>query len=91
MPRRSCLLVATAFVVAAGPVAEAPRPPPTRTLEFLVAEEIDGAIIQVLTEFVDTNGSELKGIPGMAYRSAYLLSAPFQRTNCVPLEGDCDD
>ncbi|MBA3250949.1 MAG: hypothetical protein H0T66_11755 [Geodermatophilaceae bacterium] len=56
-----------------------------------MAEEIDGAIIQVLTEFVDANGSELKGIPGMAYRSPYRLSAPLQRTNCVALEGDCDD
>lgn len=40
-------------------------------------------------ELVEVGELVLKGLPDDAYLQAYLSSAPFVRTDCVPDSGDC--
>ena len=42
-------------------------------------------------EIVDTVDEVLKGLPNEVYLVAYLMSAPFQRTDCIPTETDCEN
>ena len=40
-------------------------------------------------EIVEVNDVVLKGLPNEVYLHAYLMAAPFVRTDCKPLSGDC--
>jgi hypothetical protein len=44
---------------------------------------------QLTFEIVDVNDVVLKGLPNEVYLHAYLMAAPFVRTDCKPLSGDC--
>lgn len=45
---------------------------------------------ELTLDIVDTADQVLKGLPNEVYLVAYLMSAPFQRTDCVPTEADCE-
>ena len=44
---------------------------------------------QLTLEIVEVNDVVLKGLPNEVYLHAYLMAAPFVRTDCTPLSGDC--
>jgi hypothetical protein len=44
---------------------------------------------QLTLELVEVNDVVLKGLPNEVYLHAYLMAAPFLRTDCVPTSGSC--
>ena len=48
---------------------------------------IDGDLLTL--EIVEVNDVVLKGLPNEVYLHAYLMAAPFVRTDCAPASGGC--
>jgi hypothetical protein len=55
----------------------------TDTLRYTIGGD------ELTLDVIQAGDAVLKGIPNEAYLRAYLTSAPFVRTNCVPTEGTC--
>lgn len=58
--------------------------PGTDTLRWAVSGD------ELTFESVEANDVVINGIPNEAFHHAYLTSAPFVRTDCVPTDSDCE-